>query len=137
MPEENKKFLDEMHTEENENGVEEATENTNESKLKSKLSQIRGFKIFYFVLSAILAINVIVVMLATVNYLPEFGFAGNPAVNEVFVRYIEQGTYETGALNIVASVLYGYRSFDTLGEAIVLFAAAIAVIMLLREGRTN
>ena len=72
-------------------------------------------------------------MLITVHHLPEFGSADNPAVNEVFVRYVEYGTEETAALNIVSAVLFSYRSFDTLGEALMLFAAAVAVIMLMRE----
>jgi len=100
---------------------------------KRQKLQIGRFRIFYMVLSAIVAINVIVVMLITVNYLPPFGGADNPAVNEVYTRYIERGLAETGAPNIVSAILYSYRSFDTLGEAVVLFAAAIGVILLMRE----
>ena len=95
--------------------------------------RMKRFRVFYLALSAIVAINVIAVLLLTVNYLPPFGEADNPAVNEVYTRYVERGVEETGALNIVAAVLYAYRSFDTLGEALVLFTAAMAVIMLLRE----
>ena len=95
--------------------------------------RMKRFRVFYLVLSAIVAINVIGVLLLTVNYLPPFGEPDNPAVNEVYTRYVEQGVEETGALNIVSAVLYAYRSFDTLGEALVLFTAAMGVIMLLRE----
>jgi len=100
---------------------------------KKQKMRMRRFRIFYLALSAIVALNVIAVLLLTVNYLPEFGSWENPAVNEVYLRYVEQGVAETGALNIVSAVLYAYRSFDTLGEAFVLFTAAIGVILLLRE----
>lgn len=41
--------------------------------------------------------------------------------------YIEKGKEETGASNIVTSVVVNYRSFDTLGEVTVLFLAAIGL----------
>jgi hypothetical protein len=102
---------------------------------KKQKRQMRRFRAFYIVLSAIVALNVIVTLLLTVNYLPQFGAADNPAVNEVYDRFTIDAVEETGALNLVSAVLYAYRSFDTLGEALVLFTAAIAVVMLLREGK--
>jgi multicomponent Na+:H+ antiporter subunit B len=41
--------------------------------------------------------------------------------------YIEKGREETGAANIVTSVVLNYRGFDTLGEVTVLLVAAIGV----------
>ena len=41
--------------------------------------------------------------------------------------YIERGKEETGASNIVTSVVVNYRAFDTLGEVTVLFVAAIGL----------
>jgi multicomponent Na+:H+ antiporter subunit B len=41
--------------------------------------------------------------------------------------YIEKGREETGAANIVTSVVINYRGFDTLGEVTVLFVAAIGL----------
>jgi multicomponent Na+:H+ antiporter subunit B len=41
--------------------------------------------------------------------------------------YIEKGEEDTGASNIVTSVVVGYRGFDTLGEVTVLFLAAIGL----------
>jgi len=46
-------------------------------------------------------------------------------------HYIEKGVTETGATNIVTSVVVSYRGFDTLGEVTVLFAAALGVTTLL------
>ncbi len=41
--------------------------------------------------------------------------------------YIEKGEEDTGASNIVTSVVVNYRGFDTLGEVTVLFLAAIGL----------
>jgi multicomponent Na+:H+ antiporter subunit B len=41
--------------------------------------------------------------------------------------YINEGVEETGAVNIVTSVVVNYRGFDTLGEVTVLFIAAIGL----------
>jgi len=41
--------------------------------------------------------------------------------------YIDEGIEETGAVNIVTSVVVNYRGFDTLGEVTVLFIAAIGL----------
>ncbi|MCL2852812.1 MAG: hypothetical protein FWE20_07250 [Defluviitaleaceae bacterium] len=104
---------------------------------KHQKLQMKRFRIFYLILSAVVALNVIVILLITVNYLPEFGSEANPAVNEVYLRYVEMGLEETGALNMVAAVLFSYRSFDTLGEAFVLFTAVIGVIILMRKPDKN
>jgi len=42
-------------------------------------------------------------------------------------HYIDEGVKETGATNIVTSVVVSYRGFDTLGEVTVLFIAAIGL----------
>jgi multicomponent Na+:H+ antiporter subunit B len=41
--------------------------------------------------------------------------------------YINKGREETGAANIVTSVVVNYRGFDTLGEVTVLFIAAVGL----------
>ena len=41
--------------------------------------------------------------------------------------YIDKGREETGAANIVTSVVVNYRGFDTLGEVTILFLAAIGL----------
>lgn len=63
--------------------------------------------------------------------LPEFGHPENPAQMHVAPYYLEQSHDDTGVPNTVASVLASYRSIDTLGEAIVIFTAGIAVFALL------
>lgn len=45
-------------------------------------------------------------------------------------HYISHGVQETGAINLVTSVLYDYRAFDTLGEATVILTASVTVAFL-------
>ena len=47
--------------------------------------------------------------------------------SEVADRYINKGVEETGAANIVTSVVVNYRSLDTLGEVTILFLGAIGL----------
>ncbi len=46
--------------------------------------------------------------------------------------YIENGAQKTGSVNLVTGVLLGFRAYDTLGEATILFTAAIGVLTVLR-----
>jgi multicomponent Na+:H+ antiporter subunit B len=55
---------------------------------------------------------------------------------DVAGHYMAKGLEETGAANIVTSVVVTYRGFDTLGEVTILFIAAVALgAVLFREGR--
>ncbi|MBU0687337.1 MAG: hypothetical protein KKB81_05745 [Candidatus Margulisbacteria bacterium] len=47
--------------------------------------------------------------------------------------HVESGVAETGALNLVTAIYLNYRAYDTLGEAVVFFVAALGVFMLLRK----
>ncbi len=69
----------------------------------------------------------------TVAEMPLFGSVDSPSYNEVPKRFLESGVTETGAINIVSSIINDYRAFDTLGEATVLFAAIAAVIATLKS----
>ena len=40
---------------------------------------------------------------------------------------------QTGAANLVASVILDYRAFDTLGEATILFTAVVGVLAVVRR----
>jgi multicomponent Na+:H+ antiporter subunit B len=59
--------------------------------------------------------------------------------------YLDNGVKDTGATNIVTSVVVNYRGFDTLGEVTVLFLAAIGLSAVLyrekqqqrKEGRKS
>ncbi|MDJ1434009.1 DUF4040 domain-containing protein [Halostagnicola sp. A-GB9-2] len=78
----------------------------------------------------------VLVMLATV--LPDMYEVGSqtaPAwANEEVTQYYIQNAYDdTGVQNAVTAVLASYRGFDTFGEAVVVFAAGIAVLLVLKR----
>ena len=73
----------------------------------------------------VILILLIVVAVGIALSLADIPF-GTPKT-EVGGYYIEKGREETGASNIVTSVVVNYRAFDTLGEVTVLFVAAIGL----------
>lgn len=74
----------------------------------------------------------VVVVLAAIPSFRELPVFGAPPLR-VARHYIESGLQQTGATNLVASVILDYRAFDTLGEATVLFTAAMAVLAVVRR----
>lgn len=66
---------------------------------------------------------------------PPWGDPGQPASVHVSPRYIERAVEETGVPNIVTAVLADYRGYDTMFETVVIFAAGVAVMMLLGRPR--
>lgn len=63
--------------------------------------------------------------------MPPIGAADNPAHGHVARYYIEQSYADTGVPNMVAAILASYRSFDTLGEVMVILTAGLGVVALL------
>ncbi len=64
-----------------------------------------------------------------IKQLPVFG----EPIMKVAKHYLENALTETGAANIVASIILDYRGYDTLGEATVLFTAVIGVLAVMRK----
>jgi len=95
-------------------------------------TQASKIQFAYRIISIILTVSIITVLLVTLSYMPRFGYPGNPTNNEVYMFYIKNAVNDTRALNVVAAILLEYRAFDTLGEAFVLFTAAVSIIMILR-----
>ncbi len=60
--------------------------------------------------------------------LPPFG---EPLMS-VSQHYLDFGASETGAANLVASIILDYRAYDTLGEVTVLFTAILGAFAILR-----
>ena len=58
---------------------------------------------------------------------------GAPAVTDMDDYFIQHGQVQTGANNIVTSIVFDFRGFDTLGEATVLFTAVLGVGMMFRK----
>ena len=46
--------------------------------------------------------------------------------------YVKDGAEKTGAANLVTGILWDFRGYDTLGEATILFTAALGVLTVLR-----
>ncbi|OYD17525.1 hypothetical protein CH333_00620 [candidate division WOR-3 bacterium JGI_Cruoil_03_44_89] len=63
------------------------------------------------------------------GFLPGFG---HPALR-MASDYIASGFEQTGAPNLVAAVILNLRGYDTLGEATVLFAAVVGLVVVLRK----
>lgn len=61
--------------------------------------------------------------------LPRFG----EPIMRVSDFYLTQGLEKTRATNLVTSVILNFRSYDTLGEATVLFTAVIGVLAIMRR----
>ncbi|SEV82674.1 DUF4040 domain-containing protein [Natrinema salifodinae] len=54
----------------------------------------------------------------------------NPDVTQ---HYIQETYEQTGVQNAVTSVLAAYRGFDTFGEAVVVFAAGVSTLLVLKR----
>lgn len=95
--------------------------------------EMRTFNTVYKLASVALCFLLIAILLLTVSWLPQFGRADVPTINEVVERYVEHGMEESGAVNIVTNMILSYRGFDTFGETCVLFIAATCVLILMRR----
>jgi len=85
--------------------------------------------LFYYI-TAILIVIIFWVFMG--NMLKELPLFGLPKM-ELSNMYIKKGLSETGTSNIVASVALGYRILDTLGQIIVLFAATVGLMAIMRK----
>jgi multisubunit Na+/H+ antiporter MnhB subunit len=69
--------------------------------------------------------------------MPDFGSFPRRQIGEnvesaIGQQILENAPEQTGAANVVTSVVWGYRGYDTLGEATVLFTAVVGVVMVFR-----
>ena len=46
--------------------------------------------------------------------------------------YVNGAVDKTGSVNLVTGVLFDFRVYDTLGEAVILYTAALGALTLLR-----
>lgn len=77
-----------------------------------------------------------VLLYATVD-LPALGDPNSPVNTGVGQEYLQRHYGEMGFPNVVTSVLASYRGIDTLGEVVVVFAAGLAVALLLGFGERS
>ena len=105
------------------------------------LTFISGDKEFFAtVVSVVIIFMISLAGLRVFNHLPEFGTSAFAAAAEdpekpapATEHYIRNGLQETGATNLVASVILDFRAYDTLGEATVLFTSIIGATVILRK----
>ena len=99
------------------------------------LTFITGDREFFgTVVSIVIVFVIFLAGIRILQTLPDFGapiFAQVP--NAASKRYVREGLRETGAANLVASVILDYRAYDTLGEATVLFTSIIGATVILRK----
>ncbi|HEC77760.1 MAG TPA: DUF4040 domain-containing protein [candidate division WOR-3 bacterium] len=91
--------------------------------------KLTGSQVFSIVLYAVFAILFLIVMIRSLQQLPEFG----SPIMKVASDYIKFGLNRAGGANIVADVILDFRALDTLGEATVLFTSVIGVVALMRK----
>ncbi len=63
--------------------------------------------------------------------MPSFGSADSPAQTHVAAQYLERTPKDTGVPNVVTAILASYRGYDTFGETVVVFTAAVGVLILI------
>lgn len=83
------------------------------------------------ILPAFLAIATGVLLAVAVADLPAFGDPNAPIHNHVAPEFIIGSATDIGVPNVVTSVLASYRGYDTLGEVVVVFTAAISVLLII------
>jgi multicomponent Na+:H+ antiporter subunit B len=82
----------------------------------------------------VVAVSLVVVLSTTLFALPAVGAADSPvATDNVTEYYLENADTETEVKNAVTAVLAAYRGFDTLGEAVVVYAAGVGILVVLRR----
>ena len=85
---------------------------------------MRGRALILFALLA-------VILIGGTSWLPPLRSGEVPIRTRVEPYYIENAVEQTHTPNIVSAILADYRSFDTFGETTVVFAAGLAVYLLL------
>ena len=64
--------------------------------------------------------------------IPVFLTFGAPLMSDMDNYFISNGQAQTAANNIVTSIVFDFRGFDTLGESVVLFTAVVGVGIMFR-----
>ena len=89
------------------------------------------------VLALIVCLISALLLLYSASEFPRWSDPKQPASVHVSPRYIEKTVAETRVPNAVTSVLADYRGYDTMFETSVIFAAGVAVMMLLRRPKNG
>jgi multicomponent Na+:H+ antiporter subunit B len=82
-------------------------------------------------------IALITLAMAFVIYPLYRSYQGNDTLNNTGQYYVDHGVQETGAQNLVTSVVVTYRGLDTLGEVTILFLAASVISFFLSFSKND
>jgi multisubunit Na+/H+ antiporter MnhB subunit len=84
----------------------------------------------------VVAVGALLIFAVSTDLLPFGSFpqrqVGEDIKNAIGQQILVEAPENTGAANVVTSVVWGYRSYDTLGEVTVLFTAVVGVLAVLR-----
>jgi multicomponent Na+:H+ antiporter subunit B len=84
-------------------------------------------------LGMVLLVGALLVFVVLNNLSPFGTFPDRPIPEGSIGQHIlEESPEKTGAANVVTSVVWSYRGYDTLGEVTVLFTAVVGIIMIFR-----
>lgn len=86
-------------------------------------------KVVNIITSVVIAGMLVYIFINMIHPLQVFGEHTTRMAN----FYIERGAESTGSANLVTGVLFDFRGYDTLGEATILFTAALGVVTILRS----
>jgi len=96
------------------------------------ISGPRGF--FGLAVSVVMVFVIFWAAIKILGTLPDFGTPIIAVASDAASQtYIREGMQQTGAANLVASVILDFRAYDTLGEATVLFTSIIGATVILRK----
>lgn len=83
------------------------------------------------ILSLVTVITLAAVFLFSVSVFELLPAFGEPLMT-TSQYYLDNGATDTGAANLVSSIILDYRAYDTLGEITVLFTAVLGAVTILR-----
>ena len=104
---------------------------------------ITGFSVsqnvskYRVIISSILCLLFIIILTWAGLDLVEYGSNDSPLQTHVSKYYIEHTKEEIGIKSMVAAVLASYRSFDTLGETMLILIAGLSVLLILSTNKTK
>lgn len=102
--------------------------------IRRDLTTIEEERDFFGLVSTFALIFVFFIFsMEAMRHLPPFGTPSFTLNQSAPInRYLLNGLRETGAANIVSSIILDYRGYDTLGEATILFTSILGALAILR-----
>ena len=100
--------------------------------LTARESEPAGAKRHWAALSVVVAAGAALIF--AIPDMPVYGDPDSPANAYIGMEYMERTPEEIAVPNVVTAVLASYRGYDTMGETVVIFTAALGVMLLLGFG---